>query len=146
MAKIFFIFVSAVLALYFFLYAKNSVYAAISIGTSLVLFYIFITAWPRPVPIVQIDDEGIRDRRLGFVIRWQDLVDAQIEVHGPFLCLRVKDPEDYISLLPPQVRENMKFHQSLGFKMLNLDMKAVDVDLLTLLNLVRQKIKETQNS
>jgi len=146
MAKIFFVFIAGVVAFYFFYYEKNTPYALVSLGVSLVIFYILVSAWPQPPPVVLINEEGILDRRLGFVIFWVDLIDAQIEVNGPFLCLRLKDPEIYISKLPPGKRENIQFQQSLGFRMLNIEMKGFAVDLLSLLDLVRQKIKEIQKS
>lgn len=146
MAKIFFVFIAAALTVYFFLYQKNPVYAAITVSVSLVLFYVLNEAWPQPLPVILMTDDGILDRRLGFTIFWQDVIDAQLEVHGPFLCLRVKNPDSYISQLPPARRETLQFHQSLGFKMLNLEMRGIAVDQINLLDMVRAKIKETQKN
>ncbi|MEZ0392428.1 MAG: STM3941 family protein [Pseudobdellovibrionaceae bacterium] len=105
------------------------------------ILLILQVAWPISKPILVINEQGIWDRRSGFgLILWQDILDVQVEVHGPFLCVRVKNPEFYIARLSPQRKANLEFHQSLGFRMLNLEVRGLRVDLLGLLELLRDHI------
>ena len=114
--------VSIAANLYFFFLEQNRLYAFLSLGGGILALGLIALFWPKPLPVVVINDQGIFDRRLKIgVIQWSDILDAQIEMEGQFLCLRVRNPEAYISKLPPAQRKKMEFHQSLGFRMLNIE-------------------------
>jgi hypothetical protein len=141
-ALTFYVFSFGVLALYLYFQSRNLTYSLGAVAVACLGILFFLALWPLPVPVVIINDEGIFDRRLGMgVIRWADIVDVQVEAGAQFLCLRVRDPNLYISRLQGQAREKMQFHQSLGFMMLNIGIRGLDANLLALRELVYQKIK-----
>ena len=97
----------------------------------------------RPAPVILIDQRGIIDRRTQWgLIRWEDLIDAQIEPRGLFLCLRLENPDQYLTRLPAELQKKMQFHQSLGFRMINLEIKELNVNALDLLSKVRREISD----
>ncbi|MGZ5280475.1 MAG: STM3941 family protein [Pseudobdellovibrionaceae bacterium] len=130
---------------YFFQHEQNLLLGFASLGGGFILLVLIGLAWPRPLPIVVMNDDGILDRRLNIgVIRWADIQDVQIEFEGKFICLRVQNPEAYVSKFPPVKREKMEFHQSLGFKMLNIEVKGLEVNVLQTVEAIREKIKQTR--
>lgn len=134
-------------SLYFFLQGQNPLYASLSLGVGILALSLIAVLWPKPLPVILINDQGILDRRLRIgVIRWTDILDAQIEMGGQFICLRVRNPEAYISKLPPAQRKKMEFHQSLGFRMLNIEVKGLEVNVLGTVEAIRKKIKTNSSS
>jgi succinate dehydrogenase/fumarate reductase cytochrome b subunit len=100
----------------------------------------------RTIPVLVIDDAGIFDARLGIrKIPWRDIEDVTIEATygNRFLCVRVRDPQAYISQLQrPDVKHRMMFHQNLGFKRFNVDVGGLDVSLLDLKNAIDARVPQ----
>jgi hypothetical protein len=137
--------VSVVASFYFFKHEHNVLFGSLALAVGIPLLFLIGTAWPKPLPVVVMNDEGILDRRLNIgVIRWTDILDVQIEFEGKFICLRVQNPEAYVSKLPPTKREKMEFHQSLGFKMLNIEVKGLEINVLHTVEAIREKIKQVR--
>jgi len=131
---------------YFFQHEQNMPLGFSSLAGGFLLLVLIGLVWPRPLPVVVMNQDGILDRRLNIgVIRWTDIQDVQIEFDGKFICLRVQNPEAYVSKFPPVKREKMEFHQSLGFKMLNIEVKGLEINLLRTVEAIREKIKQTQS-
>jgi len=134
---------SIAMALHFYFVLKNSDYALASVAAGILLVVLFVMTWPSPTPLVILNDMGILDRRSGIgIIRWEDIQEIQVEVVGPFLCLRLRNPEVYIARMPTHRRYKLKFHQNLGFKMLNISLKGLNANALFLLEHSRKMISE----
>ncbi len=138
---------SVVASFYFFKHDHNTLFGIVSLAAGITLLLLIGTAWPKPPPIVVMNEEGILDRRLNIgVIPWTDITDVQIEFDGKFICLRVQNPEAYASKFPPAKREKIEFHQSLGFKMLNIEVKGLEINILQTVEAIREKIKQVRSS
>lgn len=142
-AKVLFILVSLGVALYLFFQYKNIAFGIASVCVS-ALVYMFIEALQPPsVAIIQISDAGILDRRTGLgVILWQDILEARLEMQGPYLCLRLRDPEIYFANLSQDQKKKIEFNHELGFRMLNLGLRGLAVNPINLLDLVRKQIAQ----
>jgi hypothetical protein len=95
--------------------------------------------------LVQIDETGIYDRRLGIgKIMWSDVenVHLQLTEENRFLCFRVRDPKPYLARLKGGERERMLFHRSLGFSGFNVDIGALDVNILDLKKQIDVRVKQ----
>ncbi len=98
--------------------------------------------WRKEV-LLQIDDSGIYDKRLGMgKILWVDLEDVQLQVteENRFLCFRVHNPEPYLNRLKGANRERVLFQRQLGFRGFNVDIGPLDVNLLELKKHIDQRI------
>lgn len=94
--------------------------------------------------LLLIDDDGIDDRRLGMgKISWDDVEDAQLLVTegNRFLGLRVKDPEKYLARLNGPHRRLFESRRRLGFNGINIDIWALDVNLLELKRAIDKRIR-----
>ena len=107
-----------------------------------IFIFILLLAWPSSVPVLTMNEDGISDRRLGVgMILWSDIEDVQIENrydNNHFICLRMVDPEKYVSRLTGAKLLNMRHSQKLGFTMLNIDVSAFDIDPLELMEHIRK--------
>ena len=89
----------------------------------------------KQILMLQIDDEGIYDVRLGMgKIWWRDLSEVQLQVteSSRFLCFSVRNPEPYIKRLHGANRDRVNFQRKIGFRGFNVDVAMVDVNLLDL--------------
>lgn len=96
--------------------------------------------------LLQIDDHGIYDRRLGIgKIHWTDVEDVQLQVteNNRFLCFKMANPEPYLARLKGANRERVLFHRSLGFQGFNVDVDAVDVNLLELKKYIDHRVRRS---
>lgn len=94
--------------------------------------------------ILLIDDTGVLDRRLGFgKIHWRDVEDVQLQVTGGnrYLSLKVANPDYYFSRLKGPRRKEMQYSRSLGFNNINIDIGALDVNLLDLKKHIDMKVR-----
>ena len=107
-----------------------------------VIIFLLLLAWPSSVPVLTMNEDGIWDRRLGVgLILWSDIEEVQIENRygaNNFVCIRVVDPEKYVSRLSGPKLANMRHTQKLGFTMLNMDVSSFDIDPLELLEHIRK--------
>lgn len=114
-------------------YEKPVFWSAMALcGFSLVMLVIVLQQ--REI-LIQIDDIGIYDRRLGLgKVRWSDIVSVQLQVAegNYFLSFRLRNPSPYLANLQGPQRERVMFHQKLGFKGFNVDVAALNVDLVEL--------------
>ncbi len=93
--------------------------------------------------LMQIDDVGIYDRRLGIgKIKWEDVAEVQLQVteENRFLCFRMRNPEPYLARLKGKERERVLYHRGLGFQGFNIDVSPVDVNLLELKKLIDVRV------
>jgi hypothetical protein len=96
--------------------------------------------------ILMIDDTGVLDRRLGFgKIHWSDVEDVQLQVTptNRYLSLKVANPDYYLSKLRGRRKEEMIYSRSLGFQNFNIDIGALDVNLLELKKLIDRRVRGT---
>ena len=94
-------------------------------------------------PVLVIDETGLFDARNGIgKIWWHDVVEVHIEASygNRFLCLRVKNPEEYVSKLNGPVKERVNFNRSLGFRRINVDIGDLNVSLLDLKKMIEARI------
>ena len=99
--------------------------------------------------LLQIDESGIFDRRLGVgKILWSDVEDVQLQVNEAtrFLCFRLRHPEAYVARLKGAHRERILFHHGLGFRGFNVDVGPVDVNLLDLKKFIDQRVGRSSDS
>lgn len=129
-------------SVYLFEIKKNFQLAILLLFAGGSVVFLLLLAWPSSVAVLTMNEEGISDRRLGVgVILWSDIEDVQIENrynNNQFICLRVFDPEKYISRLTGPKLVNMRHSQKLGFTMLNIDVSAFDTDPLELMEHIRK--------
>ena len=128
---------------YFFAIKKNMMDALVVLGLGGGLFCILSMAWTQSsAAVLVMNEEGISDRRLGVgLILWSDIVDVQIESrynNSQFICLRVKDPEKYVSRLSGPKLANMRHSHKLGFTMFNVDVSSFDINPLELMEHIRR--------
>ncbi len=135
-------------ALYFFMIKKNLLEAMIALLFGGGLFFVLYLAWDQSSgPVLILNENGITDRRLGVgLILWADIIDVQIEsrYNNQFICLRVSDPEKYISRLSGAKLANMRHSQKIGFTMLNIDVNSFDIDPLEMMEYVRKTSAQGQ--
>ncbi len=129
--------------LVFFLAIKKNILAAVLIfvfGGG--LFLVLSMAWEQSsAAVLVMNEEGITDRRLGVgLMLWTDILEVQIESRysSQFICLRMQDPEKYISRLSGAKLANIRHSHNLGFTMLNIDVNAFDIDPLELMEHIRK--------
>jgi hypothetical protein len=133
--------IALAVGVYFYHWQKNIGYAVISGMAGLFLLAVSLLSHFHPAPVIFINDEGITDGRTAFgLIRWEDIVEVRLEVNSPFLCIRLKDPDAYLARLPKPQRDKLIFHQSLGFKMINLDIKGLDMNVLVVLDAMKRQV------
>ena len=137
-------------SVYFYAIKKNLFDAMLVLVFGGGLLFLLSLAWTQSSgAVLVLNESGISDRRLGVgLILWEDITDAQIEgrYETHFLCLKVKDPDKYISRLSGAKLANMKYSQKLGFTMLNIDVNSFDIDPLELLEYVRRTSALNQKS
>ena len=77
-----------------------------------------------------VDDRGVFDRTLEVgVIRWEDIVDAEVAFVGnPFIALRLTNAAVYTDRLGPVHRRLVQLNQGLGLGALNVNLTAIDTD------------------
>lgn len=78
-----------------------------------------------------VDDRGVFDRTLKVgVIRWEDIVDAEVAFAGgnPFIALRLTNAAVYTDRLGPVHRRLVQLNQGLGLGALNVNLTAIDTD------------------
>lgn len=121
--------------------AAATIFAALAVAG--LIAYALVT---RSVPVLIIDEVGIYDARLGIrKIPWGDIDDITVEASygNRFLCVRVKNPKDYVSQIRHvEAKDRMMFHQNLGFKRFNVDVAGLDLSLLDLKNAVDARIPQ----
>ena len=127
---------------YFFAIKKSFEDVLIMLGCGGTLLFILSFAWNgSSETVLTMNEEGISDRRLGVgLILWSDIEEAQVESrynNSQFICLRVTNPEKYVSRLSGAKLANMRHSQKLGFTMLNIDVSSFDIDPLELLKHIR---------
>lgn len=94
-------------------------------------------------PVLVIDETGLFDARNGIgKIWWRDVVEVHIEASygNRFLCLRVRNPHEYVSKLSGPIKERVTFNQSLGFRRINVDIGDLNVSLLDLKKMIEARI------
>lgn len=82
-------------------------------------------------PRLQITDEGILDRTLGVgLIPWADITDAYVRGinHEYFICLHVRNEQEYASRLSPLKRRLAQANEALGFTLLSVNLSGVDLN------------------
>jgi hypothetical protein len=100
------------------------------------------------ITLLQIDDEGVTDRRLGVgKILWSDVGEVKLlttEEHC-FLCVKVENPENYLTRLRGPKLEKVLFHRNLGFQTFNIDLRMVDANLLDLKRQIDERVKRNRS-
>ncbi len=137
-------------SVYFYVIKKNLFDAVVVLVFGGGLLFLLSLTWTQSSSAVLVlNESGISDRRLGVgLILWEDITEAQVEgrYESHFLCLKVKDPNKYISRLSGAKLANMKHSQKLGFTMLNIDVNSFDINPLELLEYVRRTSALNQKS
>lgn len=108
------------------------------------IFGIAHSIWNHDLLLLQIDDSGIFDRRLGVgKISWEDVEDVQLQVteEQRYLCFKMANAKPYINRLSGADRERVLFHRSLGFHGFNVEVSPVDVNLLELKKQIDKRIR-----
>jgi hypothetical protein len=104
---------------------------------------LFALVLPKSQPILQIDETGVFDRRLGVgKISWADVEAVQIEggYGNRFLCLQVREPERYVRRLSGGARAKAYRSHDLGFKKFGIDLRDVNINLLDLKRHIESRI------
>jgi hypothetical protein len=86
-----------------------------------------------------IDKDGITDRTMGVgTIKWEEIENAYVSsISGnDFICLEVKNPEQYINKLSKVKRALAGANRSLGFTELSVNLSGVDVSTEEVFELV----------
>ena len=107
------------------------------------LTFVVATIVSHAHPLIQIDERGVFDRRLGIGrIDWSDIEGVQIQ--GGYghrvLALRLARPERYAKRLTGRSRRIVAKRHELGFSNFNIDLRDVDLNLIDLKNLIEQRI------
>ena len=98
-------------------------------------------------PRLVLNDEGVLDRTLGVgIIPWSQITGATLRsVHGNhFICLEVRNPEQWLERLSPLKRAMVSANEALGFTALNLNLGAVAADPTEIYELVLKKAAASQ--
>lgn len=102
-------------------------------------------------PRLIIDDRGIFDRTLGVgVIPWSEIVDAfpRTIASCRFVCLVLRQPEEYLSRLPRRRRPFASLNRELGFTDFSINLIDIGVDPAELCELImkRASLEREHNS
>jgi len=111
---------------------------------SVISFWGFLHSLYKHDLLLQIDDAGIYDSRLGLgKIEWADVEDVQLQVTegNRYLCFKMHNAEPYLARLKGANRERVLFHRSLGFHGFNVDVGPVDVNLLELKKQIDKRVR-----
>ncbi len=98
-------------------------------------------------PRLIIDDEGVNDRTLGVgKILWKDIGGAYLKSiqNNDFICLQLKNSEEYVAKLSPIKKASASANEKLGFTPLSLNLSGVSADTSQILELVL-KMSEVSN-
>ncbi len=96
-------------------------------GCGLVFIWQLLDSRPRLI----IDDRGVFDRTLGIgAIPWSEIADAypRTIASSSFVCLVLRQPERFLSLLPRRRRAFASLNQQLGFTDFSINLTGVAVD------------------
>jgi hypothetical protein len=110
-----------------------------AVMVSVVSLVLYAVAQDQQELVIEIDEVGIYDRRLGVgKILWKDVEEVQLQIveGNYYLCLKVRNPTAYAAKLQGPKRQQVMYNQRLGFKSFNVDVRALNVDLLELKRLV----------
>lgn len=100
-------------------------------------------------PLMVIDDQGVRDRRLAVgTIAWADIQDVHVKrVNGrPQLCLDLPNAAKYTSRLPQPLRKLVPLNRQLGLTDLSVDLTGIATDPLVLEAAIRNELKTFKRS
>lgn len=95
--------------------------------------------------LIEIDDAGVYDRRLGVgKILWKDIQDVKLQVTEgySYLCFEVPNPEPYLARLSLAKRQRVKLNRDLGFYGFNVDVSAVSMNPLDLKKLIDKRLQK----
>lgn len=130
----------------YFLLQQNWLNVGLTVALGCVLVFMYELTWPRPIPLILINNEGINDIRLGIgVIKWSEIEDVQIEIEQSrsYLGLRLKDPQAILQRLPTEQRE-IWLANPLGFSVLSLKTAGLQVNLVKLVPVIRKQLRNTE--
>ena len=123
-------------------------------GWAAVLFFggcavVFVWQLLDSRPQLIIDDNGVFDRTLGIgVIPWSEIVDAFPKkiTSSSFVCLVLREPEQFLSLLPQRRRALVSLNRQLGFTDFSINLTGIDVDPAEICELIlkRAGVKQDQ--
>lgn len=105
---------------------------------------IFIRELADARPRLVIDDRGVFDRTLGIgMIPWQDIVGARVKRmrNHPFICLDLRNENEYLDKLKPVAQALVKTNVSMGFNAINLNLSGVDEDPDIVCALILSKVE-----
>jgi hypothetical protein len=122
------------------------------VGWAIIVFFgagIPLFAWQfyDSRPRLVLNDEGVLDRTLGVgIIPWSQITGATLRsVHGNyFICLEMRNPEQWLERLSPLKRAMVSANEALGFTPLNLNLGAVAADPREIYELVIKKAAASQ--
>lgn len=110
------------------------------------LFGLVRSTWTESL-LLQIDDEGISDRRLGIgKILWSDVSEVKLQATEEhcFLCLSVPNAEPYLARLKGPKLERVLYHRKLGFQSFNIDVGMVQMNLQELKRQIEARIVKSK--
>jgi len=90
-----------------------------------------------------MNDKGIYDKTLGCgVIPWQHIVEAQFEAKygNAFICLKVTNPEIYLSKMNERQRQRVIQNRELGFTRFNVIVAGAGASTVDILAVVQKMI------
>ncbi len=93
-------------------------------------------------PRLVLNDEGVFDRTLGVgVIPWSEITGATLRSvnRNYFVCLELRNPEQWTARLPPLKRALVSANKALGFASLNLNLSGIAADPMEVYKLVLDK-------
>lgn len=100
-------------------------------------------------PRIVINERGITDRMLGVgLIAWSDIEDAYTASinNNVFICLELRNTDDYLQRLAPLKRKITKANTALGFTPLSLNLSGVQADPDEVLELILLKIVQEREN
>ncbi|HMB90038.1 MAG TPA: STM3941 family protein [Rhodothermales bacterium] len=95
-------------------------------------------------PRIVMDERGITDRMLGVgLIAWSDIEDAYAASvnRNAFICLELRNTDDYLQRLSPLKQKITKANTALGFTPLSLNLSGVEADPEEVLELILLRIE-----
>jgi len=93
-------------------------------------------------PRLVLNDEGVFDRTLGVgIIPWSEITGATLRSvnRNYFICLEVRNPEQWTARLPPLKRAMVSANKALGFAALNLNLSAIAADPMEVYTLILER-------
>jgi hypothetical protein len=98
-------------------------------------------------PRLQITDEGILDRTLAIgLIPWTDITGAYVHAvkQEYFICLHLRNEENYITRLSLLGRKLIAANRALGFTALSINLSGVEIDPEQLLEYILKQSAAAQ--